>query len=135
MTTNAPDGPYDLSAKRSQGAIPFSRHLFLARAMSQLRHLLALAILRVLQRLGVTKTRRTIGRCGGEATQQQRRILLAGAFIFCRAQPSSKLFNIAHLRLGFSPFKPGERYPMTLSIGYSGLCQQQDVNSRSSESQ
>jgi hypothetical protein len=48
-----------------------------------------------------TKTRRTIGRCGGEATQQQRRILLAGAFIFCRAQPSSKLFNIAHLRPGF----------------------------------
>src|ERR1700720_4701693 len=48
------------------------------------------------------KTRRTIGRCGGGATPQQRGFFVGLGLHLFRAQPSPTLFNIAHLLLGFS---------------------------------
>jgi predicted enzyme related to lactoylglutathione lyase len=48
--------------------------------------------------IDVSKTRRTIGWCGGNAIQQQKRIFIGWGFVFCRRSPSSKLFNIAQLR-------------------------------------
>ena len=52
---------------------------------------------------GVTKTRRTIGRCGGEATQQQRPIFIGWGLIFCRAQPFIEAVQYCSTALGISP--------------------------------
>ena len=42
------------------------------------------------------KTRRTIGRCGGKATQTAETYFVGWGLHLCRPQPSSKLFNTAH---------------------------------------